>query len=216
MNWATYCSVKTYKKTIYFPLIVGPGSVHKEMIFLPEPQITGSWKLCYREYSFTLNNKLSPLPDTAVGKATRCILNIGFLILLHVIHPSSFPSCTVWPWILVINPVSPVWHVSPKLKMHFAQWNECLCVKLCLLESQQQTQHWRNAGRSCCNTELGWNYEYAIKKSGFFCVTELGWKEAKKYLWQKQCISWSGNGNALPCYTYAICLPCNFWMFNRL
>lgn len=31
MNWATYCSVKTYKKTLYFPLIVGPGSVHMEL-----------------------------------------------------------------------------------------------------------------------------------------------------------------------------------------
>lgn len=91
-----------------------------------------------------------------------------------------------------------------------------MCETVLARKSQQQTQHWRNAGRSCCNTELGWNYEYAIKKSGFFCVTELGWKGAKKYLWQKQCISWSGSGNALPCHAYAICLPYDFWMFNRL
>lgn len=189
------------------------------MIFLPEPQITVSWKLCYIEYWFTLNNKLSPLPNSAIWKARRCIFNTGLLIPLHAINPSSFPSCTVWHWRDSGDKPSVTWVARvPQTENAFClqvKWMS-VCETVFARKSQQQTQHWRNAGRSCSNTELGWNYEYAIKKSGFFRVTELEWKGAKKYLWQKQCISWSGNGNALPCHAYAICLPYNFWMFNKL
>lgn len=135
MDWApaTYCSVKTYEKLYFLSYcwswISSHGIVWK-LYFCLSPKLLGLGSFAF----LTLNNKLSPLPNTAIWKARRCILNTGFLIPLHAINPSSFPSCTVWPWILVINPVSPVWHVSPKLKMHFAQWNERLYVKLCLLE----------------------------------------------------------------------------------
>lgn len=66
------------------------------MVFLLEPWIIGSWKLCYREYWFTLKNNLSLLPNTVIWKVRRCILNAGFPIPLHAVDPSSFPSCTVW------------------------------------------------------------------------------------------------------------------------